>query len=263
MDACHLVVARTRPRGVDGRPGRCAHPLFYLPEFLAGVTLGDGGVARRGDQWTPAARSGSRRPASWLRVAVLYVGAPRLSEGGSRPPRVGYLLHPILTVLSGLVIARARTVREDPRPAGPARAARCWLPSARLVLRVLPAAPAGAPAATCTSGGPGRQRQQRAPRDGRGDGRGGARRWIMDCESLRVSGDPPSEHPAERLDAPPGSRAAARAPGPPSRVRHGRRPGPVPRRVARRGRPRSIADRRNAPLDGTGAGRRTARGPGR
>lgn len=81
------------------------HPVFYLPEFLAGVTLAM--AVRRGWRWglhpiVPAVGFAAF-------AYVLYDGAPRVSE--ELATQVGYLLHPILTLLSGLVILGC-TVRE-------------------------------------------------------------------------------------------------------------------------------------------------------
>ena len=81
------------------------HPVFYLPEFLAGVTLAM--AVRRGWRWSlhPIIPAVGFVAFSY----VLYVAAPRTSEGLAT--QIGYLLHPILTLLSSLVILGC-TVRE-------------------------------------------------------------------------------------------------------------------------------------------------------
>ena len=86
------------------------HPVFYLPEFLAGVTLAM--AVRRGWRWSihPVI------PGLGFAVFayVLYVGAPKASE--TLATQLGYLLHPILTTLSVLVLLGCAVREINGRP---------------------------------------------------------------------------------------------------------------------------------------------------
>lgn len=74
------------------------HPVFYLPEFLAGVVLAIAII--RG--WRASLHPVVPIAAIALYSYLLYDWGPSASE--SVAAQLGYVLHPVLTLLSGLVI---------------------------------------------------------------------------------------------------------------------------------------------------------------